>query len=62
MNAAGQYTKNSRHNHAAAIDFSVVGVPNEVVRDYCLRFKNVGVGYYPKGGFVHVDVGRVRHW
>jgi uncharacterized protein YcbK (DUF882 family) len=21
-----------------------------------------GVGYYPESDFVHVDIGRVRHW
>src|SRR5262249_26250355 len=43
-------------NHGKAIDFHVVGVPNEVVRDFCRTLKNVGCGYYPNSTFVHMDV------
>lgn len=50
-----QYTPHSNHNHGKAIDFRVVGVPNEVVRDYCRTLKNVGCGYYPHSTFVHMD-------
>ncbi len=50
-----QYTPHSNHNHGKAIDFRVVGVPNEVVRDYCRTLKNVGCGYYPNSTFVHMD-------
>jgi uncharacterized protein YcbK (DUF882 family) len=51
-----QYTPHSNHNVGKALDFRVVGVPNEVLRDYCKTFKNVGVGYYPNSTFVHLDV------
>jgi uncharacterized protein YcbK (DUF882 family) len=51
-----QFTKSSRHNHGRAVDFRIVGVPNKVVRDYCLRLRDVGVGYYPNSSFVHLDV------
>ena len=51
-----QYTKHSNHNHGKAIDFRVVGVPNEAVRDFCRTLKNVGCGYYPNSMFVHMDV------
>ena len=51
-----QYTAHSNHNHGKAIDFRVVGVPNDVVRDYCRTLRNVGCGYYPNGTFVHMDV------
>ncbi|MBX3206346.1 MAG: DUF882 domain-containing protein [Labilithrix sp.] len=51
-----QYTQHSNHNHGKAIDFRVVGVPNEVVRDFCRTLKNVGCGYYPNSTFVHMDV------
>ena len=51
-----QYTAHSNHNHGKAIDFRVVGVPNDVVRDFCRTLRNVGCGYYPNGGFVHMDV------
>ncbi|MBI4952732.1 MAG: DUF882 domain-containing protein [Myxococcales bacterium] len=58
-----QFTRNSRHNHGKAIDFRVEGVPNEVLRDYCMGFEKVGVGYYPNSSFVHLDVREVKvHW
>lgn len=50
-----QYNPHSNHNHGKAIDFRIVGVPNEVVRDYCRTLKNVGCGYYPNSTFVHMD-------
>ncbi|MBX3189297.1 MAG: DUF882 domain-containing protein [Labilithrix sp.] len=51
-----QYTAHSNHNHGKAIDFRVVGVPNEAVRDFCRTLKDVGCGYYPNSVFVHMDV------
>lgn len=51
-----QYTKDSNHNHGRAVDFRVVGVPNEVTRDFCRTLHNVGCGYYPNSVFVHMDV------
>jgi LysM repeat protein len=50
------YFADSRHKHSAAVDFSIVGVPNAVVRQYLLLFENVGVGFYPNSSFVHLDV------
>jgi len=55
-----QYTRESRHNYGKAIDFRVLGVPNPVLRDYCRRFANVGVGYYPNSTFIHLDVRSYR--
>jgi LysM repeat protein len=51
-----QYTPHSNHNVGRAIDFAVRGISNEVLRDYCRTFRNVGVGYYPNSSFVHLDV------
>lgn len=51
-----QYTRHSNHNQGRALDFSVEGVPNTVVRDFCRTFRNAGVGYYPNSTFVHLDV------
>jgi uncharacterized protein YcbK (DUF882 family) len=51
-----QHTAHSNHNVGHAVDFRVIGVPNEVVRDYCRTLRNVGVGYYPNSVFVHMDV------
>jgi uncharacterized protein YcbK (DUF882 family) len=46
----------SRHATGEAIDIRIEGVPNEVLRDYCLTLSKIGVGYYPRSSFVHVDV------
>jgi LysM repeat protein len=50
------YYDDSRHRHSKAVDFSIPGVPNSVLRDYLRRFRNAGVGYYPNSSFVHLDV------
>lgn len=50
-----QYTRHSKHNLGHALDFSVEGVPNTVVRDFCRTFRHGGVGYYPNSTFVHLD-------
>ena len=50
------YYQDSRHKQSQAVDFSIPGVPNEVVRDYLRTLSKVGVGYYPNSSFVHLDV------
>ena len=51
----------SAHKRGVACDFQLAGVPPETVRDYLREaYHNIGVGYYPNAGFVHVDVGRKR--
>jgi uncharacterized protein YcbK (DUF882 family) len=50
------YFEDSRHKHSQAVDFSIPGVENTVLRDYVRRFRNCGVGYYPNSSFVHLDV------
>jgi len=57
------YFSDSRHKQSAAIDFSIPGVPNAVLRQYLLLFEDVGVGYYPNSSFVHLDVrGCAMQW
>jgi uncharacterized protein YcbK (DUF882 family) len=51
-----QYTMRSNHNEGKALDFRIVGVKNEDLRDFCLTLRNVGCGYYPNSTFVHLDV------
>jgi uncharacterized protein YcbK (DUF882 family) len=46
----------SHHKRSEAVDFSIVGVPNVVLRQYLLLLDNVGVGFYPRSSFVHLDV------
>ena len=54
--------KTSRHHNGHAVDFKVPGVSAKEVWEYCKRtFPLVGVGYYPKTRFIHLDVGRNDH-
>lgn len=51
--------KHSRHLTASAIDFRIPGVKNEDVIAWLRQsFHPVGVGYYPNGVHVHLDVDR----
>jgi len=54
--------KHSQHIEATALDIRVPGVPAALLRDAALAVGAGGVGYYPKGQFIHVDTGRVRKW
>jgi uncharacterized protein YcbK (DUF882 family) len=46
----------SHHAVGDAIDFRLADVPARDVAEYVRRFGRVGVGYYPRVGFVHLDV------
>ncbi len=52
----------SQHTLGKAIDFSIPGAPLDQIRAAGLRLQRGGVGFYPSSGFVHVDVGSIRHW
>lgn len=52
----GLTRQTSRHVAGEAIDFRIPGVGLEELRDYCSHFENVGVGFYPRTQFVHLDV------
>ena len=52
----------SQHMEAKVIGIRIPGVPTAEVRDTALAMQRGGVGYYAESDFVHVDVGRVRHW
>jgi uncharacterized protein YcbK (DUF882 family) len=54
--------EHSQHIEANAIDLRVPGVPAVELRDAALSLRAGGVGYYPKGQFVHVDTGPARKW
>lgn len=55
--AASGYTREtSRHTKGAAMDIRIPGVGLEALRDYCRTLKDVGVGFYPKSKFIHLDV------
>ncbi|GAB4197563.1 MAG: hypothetical protein OHK0013_05860 [Sandaracinaceae bacterium] len=61
---AGGYTREtSQHTQGHAMDIRIDGVPNAELRDYARTFDRVGVGYYPRSTFVHVDVReRSAYW
>jgi LysM repeat protein len=50
------FFEDSRHKASSAVDFSIPGIPNEVVRQYLLLLEDAGVGYYPNSSFLHLDV------
>jgi uncharacterized protein YcbK (DUF882 family) len=52
----------SLHMEAEAIDIRLPGLKTSALRDAALALDRGGVGYYAKSDFIHVDVGRVRHW
>jgi uncharacterized protein YcbK (DUF882 family) len=52
----------SLHMQAMAIDIRLPGTGTAKLRDLALALHEGGVGYYANSDFVHVDVGRVRHW
>lgn len=54
--------KKSYHMRGMAADVALPDVRLATLRDEALDLGAGGVGYYAKSGFVHVDVGPVRHW
>ena len=54
--------KHSQHIQATALDIRVEGISAAQLRDAALAVGAGGVGYYPKGGFIHVDTGSIRKW
>jgi uncharacterized protein YcbK (DUF882 family) len=54
--------KHSLHMEGKAIDINLPGRNLADLRKVAMGIGRGGVGYYPDSNFVHVDVGRVRHW
>jgi uncharacterized protein YcbK (DUF882 family) len=54
--------KNSLHMYGKAIDIRLSDGDLLELRRAARALGVGGVGYYPRSGFVHVDVGRVRYW
>jgi hypothetical protein len=44
------------HGAGRAIDFRVAGVDAQAVVNYCKTLPDTGCGFYPSGGFAHLDV------
>lgn len=54
--------KHSLHMEGMAIDIRIPGQDLAKLHRVALAARGGGVGYYPDSDFVHMDVGRVRHW
>jgi len=54
--------KNSLHMYGKAVDIRVPGYSTKTLKLSAIELKGGGVGYYPRSGFVHLDVGSVRYW
>ncbi len=54
--------KKSYHMRGMAIDLRLSGRGLRQLRHAALSQRAGGVGYYPKSGFVHLDVGPMRRW
>jgi uncharacterized protein YcbK (DUF882 family) len=54
--------EHSFHIVGKAIDIRLSDRSTSALRRAATRLQRGGVGYYPSSGFVHVDVGPVRHW
>lgn len=59
---SGGVAKNSLHIDGKAIDIRLPGHELKTLQRAALDLRRGGVGYYPLSDFVHVDVGRIRHW
>lgn len=54
--------RHSLHMEGLAADIRIPGHDLRELHKVALLMQGGGVGYYPQSDFVHVDVGRVRHW
>lgn len=59
---SSEVATHSLHLVGQAIDIRLQGVELTSLRDAAMGLQLGGVGYYSVSDFVHVDVGRVRHW
>ncbi|OGR57315.1 MAG: hypothetical protein A2X36_14625 [Elusimicrobia bacterium GWA2_69_24] len=54
--------RNSLHMKDWAADIRLHGIPIDAVHQFALSLRAGGVGFYPRQGFIHVDIGEVRRW
>jgi uncharacterized protein YcbK (DUF882 family) len=59
---SGGVARKSLHMRGMAIDMNLPGRDLAALHRAARSLQLGGVGYYPKPGFVHLDVGRVRYW
>lgn len=60
--ASSGVARKSLHMRGMAIDIRVRGCSLKRLHQTAVAMKAGGVGYYPRSGFIHMDVGRVRYW
>lgn len=58
----GGVAKHSLHVLGKAVDLMLPSHSLRQLHRAAQSLQAGGVGYYPGSGFVHLDVGRVRHW
>ncbi len=54
--------KNSFHLQGKAVDIYMPGYKLSALHRTSTQLHAGGVGYYPRHGFVHIDVGPIRYW
>jgi uncharacterized protein YcbK (DUF882 family) len=52
----------SLHMLGKAVDIRLPDVELSLLRKVTTDLRAGGVGYYPRSGFIHVDLGRLRYW
>lgn len=63
LKATGHHVANeSLHTKGLAMDIHIDEVKEDTLRDYLLKIKLGGVGYYGNKLMVHMDFGAVRQW
>ncbi|MDX1484998.1 MAG: DUF882 domain-containing protein [Alphaproteobacteria bacterium] len=60
--ASSGVARRSLHMRGMAVDVRLPGCSLKRLRTTARAMKAGGVGFYPRSGFVHLDVGRVRYW
>lgn len=59
---SGGVAEHSLHMEGMAIDVRLADTRTRHLRDVAASLKLGGVGYYAASNFVHLDIGRPRHW
>jgi uncharacterized protein YcbK (DUF882 family) len=62
VRSEGGVARQSLHTQGKAVDIKLRDVSLDRLRKAAVSLGAGGVGYYPRGGFVHLDSGEVRQW